>query len=61
MRILLAEDDKNTARMYEITLTTRNHNVIVTYNGLDCIEEYREELKQLRKTSSKKKIGSVKM
>jgi CheY-like chemotaxis protein len=40
MRILIAEDDLEIATLYEKALARRKHDVIVTSNGEDCVENY---------------------
>ncbi len=44
MRILIAEDDPNTLKPYQVALDARGHQVLVTDNGEDCVKIYREEL-----------------
>jgi CheY-like chemotaxis protein len=41
MRILVAEDEENIARTYELVLQDRGHHVTVTPNGKECLAEYR--------------------
>lgn len=53
MLILIAEDDFDTALQYEIVLEDRNHDVILTYNGDECINMYK------RITNDGKKIDVV--
>jgi DNA-binding response OmpR family regulator len=38
MRILIAEDDLEIATLYERALARRKHDVVVTSNGEECIE-----------------------
>jgi DNA-binding response OmpR family regulator len=45
MKILIAEDDSDIALMYRVALHNRNHHVVITDNGEDCITIYREELR----------------
>jgi DNA-binding response OmpR family regulator len=40
MRILIAEDDTGIAEAYKDALETRNHEVILTANGEECIRKY---------------------
>jgi CheY-like chemotaxis protein len=49
MRVLIAEDEPDTAMQYQIALEEKNHDVIVTENGEECLKVYYEEMK--RKTS----------
>jgi len=41
INILIAEDEKDIAEQYQIGFEDRGHNVKVTYNGVECINEYR--------------------
>ena len=45
MKILIAEDDTDIALLYRVALQNRNHHVVITDNGVDCLTIYREELK----------------
>ena len=45
MKILIAEDDIDIALVYRVALQNRNHHVVITDNGEDCLTIYREELK----------------
>ncbi len=47
MRILIAEDNNDIALMYRVALQNRNHHVVITDNGEDCLTIYREELKNV--------------
>lgn len=42
MKILIAEDERDVASAYRIVLEERNHELVVTDNGEDCLEVYRE-------------------
>ncbi|HYZ50659.1 MAG TPA: response regulator [Nitrososphaeraceae archaeon] len=44
MKILLAEDDRDTATLYKKTLEERGHQVIITSNGKGCLDVYHKEL-----------------
>ena len=44
MKVLLAEDHENTAKTYRLMLEAEGHEVVVTYNGRDCINMYNENL-----------------
>jgi CheY-like chemotaxis protein len=44
MRILIAEDDLEIVTLYEKALARRKHDVIVTSNGEDCIENYKNAI-----------------
>jgi CheY-like chemotaxis protein len=45
MKILIAEDNRDIALVYRVGLQNRNHHVVITDNGEDCLTIYREELK----------------
>src|SRR4029077_9808710 len=45
MKILIAEDDTDIALLYRVALQNRNHHVVMTDNGIDCLTIYREEFK----------------
>ena len=43
MRVLISEDVRHTAMQYKISLEERNHQVITTENGEECLRIYQEE------------------
>ena len=43
MKILIAEDDRDIALFYKVVLEARNHHVVSTDNGEDCLAIYRQE------------------
>src|SRR5690242_18392752 len=47
MKILIAEDDNDIARLYKRALEERGHEVIVTNNGQCCLEIYHKELQNV--------------
>ncbi len=47
MKILIAEDDYNIAMQYRIALENRNHEVLLTYDGEDCLKSYHEAYDKL--------------
>src|SRR5919202_99232 len=47
MKILLAEDDRDTATLYKKTLEERGHQVIITSNGKGCLGGYHKELRDI--------------
>jgi CheY-like chemotaxis protein len=47
MRVLIAEDDRDTALVYKRALEERNHQVVTTHNGEDCLEIYHQELQNV--------------
>ena len=44
MKVLIAEDEENIALQYKLALSSRKHDVRITRNGEDCLEEYYREL-----------------
>jgi CheY-like chemotaxis protein len=40
MKILVAEDENSIAKVYQIALQSRGHEVTITNNGLECWKEY---------------------
>ena len=45
--ILIAEDEKDIAEQYRMGFEERGHKVTVTYNGVECINEYRRACQTL--------------
>jgi DNA-binding response OmpR family regulator len=48
MKLLIAEDEYDIALLYKIALEKRNHKVITTENGEDCLNAYHEEFQRRR-------------
>jgi DNA-binding response OmpR family regulator len=44
LKILIAEDDPDIARLYELALKSRKHEVLVTQDGEKCLEVYHKVL-----------------
>jgi CheY-like chemotaxis protein len=44
MKILVAEDHRDTALVYKYSLEDRGHQVTITTNGEECLRTYHEEL-----------------
>ncbi|MGH9991562.1 MAG: response regulator [Nitrososphaera sp.] len=44
MRILIAEDEENISVLYRIALESRQHDVIVTNDGQQCVELYMKQI-----------------
>ena len=55
MKVLLAEDDKDTATLYNMVLQERGHQVTITNNGQDCLEIYHKELQNITLTTDPSK------
>ena len=47
MKILIAEDDKDSALSYKRILERRGHQVLVTNDGEECLMTYQEEWKKV--------------
>jgi CheY-like chemotaxis protein len=47
IKVLLAEDHKDTATLYNMALKERGHQVTITNNGQDCLEVYHKELQNV--------------
>jgi CheY-like chemotaxis protein len=48
MRILVAEDDHDTAKAFKQTLEHRGHIVTLTTNGEDCLKIYNDRLQNVK-------------
>ena len=59
MKILIVEDDIDIALFYKVVLEARNHHVVSTDNGEDCLTIYRQEFanfaSRIRSTASDNK------
>lgn len=51
LRILIAEDDTSIAEAYKDALETRNHEVILTANGEECIRKYQSDTKYMQRSA----------
>jgi CheY-like chemotaxis protein len=51
LRILIAEDDTSIAEAYKDALETRNHEVILTANGEECIRKYQSDTKYMQQSA----------
>ncbi len=45
MKILIAEDNEFTLKQYKIALEKRGHQLTLTKDGVDCVDEYTNEAK----------------
>jgi two-component system cell cycle response regulator CpdR len=45
MTILIAEDNEFTAKQYKTALEKRNHKVVLTKDGVECVDLYTNEVK----------------
>lgn len=48
MKVLIAEDERDIALSYKMALELRNHLVSISYDGIDCIRQYRNEYQSTR-------------
>ncbi len=44
LRILVAEDNKFTAQQYQQVLENNGYEVVMAYDGKECVEKYVSEL-----------------
>ena len=49
MKVLIAQDDKDTALLYKDALEEKNHQVITTNNGENCLKIYQKEFQDVKK------------
>lgn len=47
MRVLIAEDEKSMSDLYSIALKARGHQVLITSDGIECVDAYKEALGKL--------------
>jgi CheY-like chemotaxis protein len=47
-KILIAEDNEHIAEVYKKLLEHKGHNITVTYDGQECIDAYKNEIKAAR-------------
>lgn len=47
MKILIVEDDAQTAMQYQLALEEKNHNVVVTKDGNEACDSYSKALEQV--------------
>ena len=45
MKILIAEDNEYTAKQYKTVLEKRGHEITMTKDGVECVDEYTNEAK----------------
>jgi CheY-like chemotaxis protein len=43
LKVLVCEDDKDTARLYRLALEERGHTVEVAHDGKECLDKYHKE------------------
>jgi DNA-binding response OmpR family regulator len=59
MQILIAEDDINIAMQYRIALENRNHEVLLTYDGEDCLKSYHEAFNKLVSEQQQQQLQTI--
>jgi len=47
LTILIAEDEEDIASSYKLALEARNHHVVTTRDGEECLEEYKSALEMI--------------
>ena len=52
MKILIAEDEPDIAMPYRIALEKRDHQVVITENGEECLQAYHDALRHMPKSDS---------
>src|ERR687884_959479 len=55
MKLLIAEDEQDTALVYKLALQDRGHQVAITNNGQDCLDVYHLELQHVTLTTDPSK------
>jgi CheY-like chemotaxis protein len=48
VKVLIAEDERDTSLLFKMALEKRGHQVITTQNGEDCLKVYHEESQVIR-------------
>ena len=48
VKVLIAEDERDTALLFKMALEKRGHQVITTQNGEDCLKVYHEKSQVIR-------------
>jgi DNA-binding response OmpR family regulator len=55
LKVLIAEDERDIALSYKMALELRNHLVSISYDGTDCIRQYRNEYQSTREQAETKR------
>lgn len=53
LRVLIAEDDADMAKMYRIALEAKHHTVVITRDGEECVRVYKQEVDKLGRKPSR--------
>jgi len=56
MRILIAEDEEPVAESYGLILKSRNHDVVITHDGEECLKVVHDHFNKLSEATISKKI-----
>jgi CheY-like chemotaxis protein len=49
VRVLVAEDDESVCEMYRAALESRGHHVVISHDGSECVDIYRQAAKKSAK------------
>lgn len=58
MKILIAEDERDIALSYKLTLEERGYRVVITADGEDCLIKYHEEWQKTRQHEWSEQAGA---
>lgn len=58
-QILVVENDRIAAMQYKIALEARNHKVIITYDGEDCLRAYGKAFSAARSTATSHELNRL--
>jgi two-component system cell cycle response regulator CpdR len=51
MKVLVAEDEENIAKLHRISFEEAGHDVWITHDGVECINTFKEELEKQKKSA----------
>jgi CheY-like chemotaxis protein len=52
MRVLIAEDEIDIALSYKKALEQKNHEVVITPDGEECLKKYRQDVEEMSKAAA---------
>jgi CheY-like chemotaxis protein len=52
LKVLVAEDEPNILRLYQISFEEAGHEVTITSNGFECLEQYHKNLAEFEKAEA---------
>ena len=55
MRVLIAEDEIDIALAYKKALERKNHEVVITPDGEECLKKYRQDIEEMSKAAANNK------